>query len=151
MIRESFESDDEPPQFSHYEPNVLRMMENMGYDLTRSPGLNFGKRRRTLLRSFIPKGKTPDYYHRTRRGLGYASTLVPSVSGSEGLLYHNHSSGTSSWELDVSVDNIFRELSVNIVSTSHLEDGDEEMIQSDTDSWFKYLHTLWDIRFEQRE
>ena len=48
MAREDSESDDESPQFSHYEPNVLRMMENMGYDLTSGPGLNFGKRR-TLL------------------------------------------------------------------------------------------------------
>ena len=28
---------------------------------------------------------------------------------------------------------------------------DEKMIQSDTDPWIKYLNTLWDIRFEQRE
>ena len=48
MTREDSESENEPPQFSHYEPNVLRMMENMGYDLTSGPGLNFGKRR-TLL------------------------------------------------------------------------------------------------------
>ena len=38
-----------------------------------------------------------------------------------------------------------------MVSTSHLEDGDEEMIQSDTDPWIKHLNTLWDIRFGQRE
>ena len=31
------------------------------------------------------------------------------------------------------------------------KDGDEEMIQSDIDPWIKYLNTLWDIRFEQRE
>ena len=43
------------------------------------------------------------------------------------------------------------ELSVNMVSTSHLEDGDEEMIQSDTDPWIKHLNALWDTRFEQRE
>ena len=36
-----------------------------------------------------------------------------------------------------------------MVSTSHLEDGDEEIIQSDTDPWIKLLNTLWDIRFEQ--
>ena len=36
-------------------------------------------------------------------------------------------------------------------STSHLEDGDEEMIQSDTDPWIKHLNNLWDTRFEQRE
>jgi len=46
---------------------------------------------------------------------------------------------------------IFKELSVNMISTSHPEDGDEEMIQSDTDPWIKHLNTLWDIRFEQRE
>ena len=96
LTHESSESDDESPQFSHYEPNVLRMMENMGYDLTNGPGLNFGKERRTLLRSFVPKEKAPDYYHRTRRGLGYVSTLTPLASKSEGLLYHNHLTGTLS-------------------------------------------------------
>ena len=40
---------------------------------------------------------------------------------------------------------------MNVVSTSHLEDKDEEMIQSDTDPWIKHLNTLWDTRFEQRE
>ena len=133
MTYENSKSDNESPQFSYYEPNVLRMMESMGYDLTNSPGLNFGKGRRTLLRSFIPKGKTPSYYHRTRGGFGYVATPIPSASKSEGSLCHNHSSGTSSWESDVSVGNIFEELSVNMVSTSHLEDIDEEMIQSDTD------------------
>ena len=33
-----------------------------------------------------------------------------------------------------------------MVSTSHLEDGDEEMVQSDTYRWIKHLNTLWDIR-----
>ena len=49
------------------------------------------------------------------------------------------------------VGKFFRELSVNMVSTSRLEDGDEEIIQSDTDPWIKYLNTLWDIHFEQHE
>jgi len=142
LIRESSESDNESPQFAHYEPNVLRMMESMGYDLTNGPTLNFGKGKRTLLRSFVLKGKTPDYYHRTRRGLGYVSTPISLASDSKESLYHNHSSGTSSWESDVSVDNIFREISVNMVSTSRLEDGDEEMIQSDVDPWIKHLNTL---------
>ena len=79
------------------------------------------------------------------------STPVPSSSESEESLCHNYSSGTSSWESDVSVGNIFRELSVNMVSTNHLEDKDEEMIQSDTDPWIRHLNTLWDTRFEQRE
>jgi len=142
MTWESSGSDDESLQFSHYELNILRMMENMGYNLTRGLGLNFGKGRRTLLRSFIPKGKTPNYYHQTRWGLGYVSTPIPSASGSEESLYHNHSSDTSSSESDVSVDNIFRELSVNMISTIHLEDGDGEMIWSDTYPWIKHLNTL---------
>ena len=102
MTREDSQSEDESPQFSHYEPNVLRMMENMGYDLTNGPGLNFGKGRRTLLRSFIPKGKASDYYHQTRRGLGYVLTPISSATESEESLYHYRSSGTSSWESDVS-------------------------------------------------
>ena len=70
MSREDSESENESPQFSHYEPNVLRMMKRMRYDLTNGPGLNFRKGRRILLRSFVLKGKTPDYYHQTHRGLG---------------------------------------------------------------------------------
>ena len=63
MTYEDSESETELPQFSDYESNILRMMENMGYDLTSGPGLNFGKGKRTLLRSFFPKGKAPDCYH----------------------------------------------------------------------------------------
>ena len=42
-------------------------------------------------------------------------------------------------------------LSVNMISTSHLKDRDEEMIQSDTDPQIKHLNALWDTRFEQCE
>jgi len=76
------------------------------------------------------------------------STPIPSASESEESLYHDHSLGTSSWELDVSVGDIFKDLSVNMVSTSHPKDGDKEMIQSDTNLWIKHLNTFWDIRFE---
>ena len=70
----------------------------------------------------------------TELGGGWAvSTPIPSASESEELLYHNHSPGTSSWESDVNVGNIFKDLLVNMVSTSHPEDEDEEMIQSDID------------------
>jgi len=125
MTREDSKSKNESSQFSLYEPNVLRMMDNMAYDLTNGPDLNFGKGRRTLLRSFVPKGKAPNYYHRTRRGLGYVSTPILLAFESEESLYHNHSSGMSSWESDVSVSYMFKDLSVNMVSTSHPEDEDE--------------------------
>jgi len=138
VIREDSESEVEPPIFSHYEPNVLRMMENMGYDLMKKSGLNFSKGRRTLLRSFVPKGKGPDYYHKSRRGLGYILTQIPSTESEES--YHDHSSGTSSWESDVGVGGIFKELSVNMVSTSHAEE--EVMIQSNTYPWIKHLNSL---------
>jgi len=58
------------------------------------------------------------------------STPISSAAKSKESLYQNHSSGTSSWESDVSVVNIFKDLSVNVISTSHPEYGDEEMIQS---------------------
>ena len=45
MTYEDSESETELPQFYHYESNVLRMMENLGYDLTSGLGLNFGKER----------------------------------------------------------------------------------------------------------
>lgn len=45
------------PQFELYEPNFHKMMRKIGYDLTSKQGLNFGKGRRNLLRSFVPKGK----------------------------------------------------------------------------------------------
>ena len=44
-----------------------------------------------------------------------------------------------------------------MASTSHLKDDkedtfeSEELILSDSDPWIKYLNTLWDICFEQRE
>jgi len=61
------------------------------------------------------------------------STPILSFSESEKSLYHNHTSGTSSWESDISVSGIFKDLAVNMVSTYHPEDGDEEIIQSETD------------------
>jgi hypothetical protein len=126
MIRDSSEDDFESPQFFHYGPNSHHMMERMGYDLVNRPGLNFGKGRITLLRSFVPKGKAPDYYHKTRRGLSYVSTPPSSDQESEDCTYHDHSSGTSSWDSDVSIGDIFKTLSVNMTSLSHQENEDED-------------------------
>jgi len=95
----------------------------MGYNFTKRSGLNFGEGRQTVLRSFMPRGKAPDYYQKTRRGLGYVSAPSLSDFKSEESLYHDHSSGTSSWESDVSLGTIFENLSVNILLTSHLEEG----------------------------
>ena len=57
MTREDSESDDESPQFSHYEPNVLGMIEKMGYDLTNGPGLNSAKEEEHYFDLLFRKGK----------------------------------------------------------------------------------------------
>jgi len=48
-------------------------MESIGYNLRQGDGLSFGKGRRIPLQPFVPKGKPPNYYDRTRRGLGYVT------------------------------------------------------------------------------
>ena len=97
-------------------------MKRMGYNFIKKSGLNFNKRKGALLRSFVPKGKDPDYYYKNRRRLSYVTILVSSNQESEKKVYHDSSSATLSWDSDVSVDNIFGSLSVNMISTSHLED-----------------------------
>ena len=108
--------------------------------LPKEQALNFGKGKQALIRPFVPKGKDPDYYHKTRRGLGYVSMLISSDSESEEV-YHDNSSTTSSWDSDVSVRGIFESLWVNMILASHLEDDEEdtfkseELIHSDSDPW----------------
>jgi len=54
------------------------------------------------------------------------STSIPSGANFEESLYHDHSSGTSWWESDIRFGTNFEDLSVNIISTSHLEDENED-------------------------
>ena len=79
------------------------------------------------------------------------STPILSASEYEKSLYHNHLSGMSSWESDACDSNIFKDFSVNMVSTSHPEDEHEEIIEVDIDLCIKHLNNLWDIHFEQRK
>jgi len=99
-------------------------------DFIRESGLNFGKGKRALLRSFVLKGKDPDYYHKTWKGLGYVTISVSSDFKSEKEVYHGSSSAMSSWDPDVSVGDIFESLFVNMVSASHLEDDKEDTFKS---------------------
>lgn len=48
---------------------------------------------------------------------------------------------------------MFRELSINMASTSHPGEDDEEieLFQSQDDPWIKHFNTLLDTRFEQHE
>jgi len=58
---------------------------------------------------FHSKRKAPDYYQKTQRGLDMCQHQ------SQQSIYHDHLSGTSSWESDVTIGTIFKNLSVNIV------------------------------------
>ena len=104
------------------------MMERMVYDLTKGSGLNFGKGKRVPLCSFVLKGKDPDYYYKTRRALGYVS--MPVSSKFKEKVYHDSSSAMLSWNSDISVSDIFKYLLVNMVSTSHLENDEEDTFRS---------------------
>jgi len=46
-------------------------------------------------------------------------------------VYHDSSSAMSSWDSDVSISDIFRSLSVNMVSTSPFEDDGEDTCESE--------------------
>ena len=68
------------------------MMERMGYDFIKESGFNFSKEKQALFRSFVPKGKDLDYYHKIRRGLGYVS--LPALSDPESKKEVNHDSSS---------------------------------------------------------
>ena len=57
MSRQESESENESPQFTDYKPNILRMMESMGYDLINGPGLNFSKGRKHYSGLSFQKGR----------------------------------------------------------------------------------------------
>src|SRR4051812_6091391 len=100
------------------------MMQQWGYDLEEKPGLNYGKGMRALPLPFVPEGKEANYYQETRRGLGYISPPPRSSHRPACVkkISHDHSSDTSSWESDVSIGALFKDLSINMVSAGPLED-----------------------------
>ena len=115
------------------------MMERIRYDFTTESCLNFGKEKRTLLCSFVPKGKDPDYYHRPEGDSIIYLRQSRQILNLKKKVDHDCSSIASSWDSDVSIHDIFGSLSVNMVSTSHVGDeedtfGSEELIQSDSDT-----------------
>ena len=104
-------------------------MEKMGYNLRQGDGLNFGKGRRIPLQPFVLKGKPQNYYDRTRRGLGYVTPPEQSESEDESFSStQSQSSSLSEWESDVSVGVVFKNLSVNMTSTSHIEEEGEDQL-----------------------
>ena len=57
MACESSGGNSESPQFFHYGQKSRHMMKRNGYDFTKESGLKFGKGKRALPYSFVPKGK----------------------------------------------------------------------------------------------
>ena len=96
------------------------MMKKMVYNLQRGNGLNFRKGRRNFLRNFVPKGKPTNYYDNTRRGLGYVTPTLPTtVRPKDNKPIPSRSASSSEWDSDVSVGTLFKELTVNMTSSSN--------------------------------
>lgn len=55
------------------------MMKHCGYDFESKPKINYGKGRHMIPHAKVPNRSPIDYYHKTKRGLGYV-TPVPSES-----------------------------------------------------------------------
>ena len=115
-------SSSETPQFFHYARSAQHMMRKMGYSLQRENGLNFRKGRRDFLRNFVLKGKPTNYYDNTRRELGYVIPTPPTtVRPKDNKQIPSRSASSSEWDSDVSVGMLFKELTVNMTSSSQLE------------------------------
>ena len=64
----------------------------------------------------------------------------------------SHSSDSSEWDSDVSIGNLFKELSVNMISVKHpQEDQTKNMPLLETEPWAQQLDYQWEMHFEQRE
>ena len=100
------------------------MMKDMGYELARGEGLCFGKGRRTPFLPFAPKGKSTDYYHKSRRGLGYVSSSPPQCHESYKEVEDDSSTDTSPdsslWESDVSTGAMYKSLMANMATANPL-------------------------------
>jgi len=97
-------------------------MRKMGYNLQRGNGLNFRKGRRDFLCDFMSKGKPANYYDKIRRGLGYITAPSPTtVQSKYNKPIPSRSASSSEWESDVSVGTMFKNLTVNMTSSSQLK------------------------------
>ena len=130
-------------------------MKNMGYDVASGEGLLFGKGRRAPLLPFAPRGKHNNYYHQSRRGLGYASPpqarCLESYKDTEDDYSTDESAESLLWDSDVSTGTVFKGLIANMTIADSLENGEDDQMSSYPDHWSHHLDSQWDGRFEQRE
>ena len=70
----------------------------------------------------MPKGKPANYYDNTRRGLGYVTpTPSATVQFKDDELIPYYFVSSSEWDSDVSVGMMFKNLTINMTSSSQLE------------------------------
>ena len=125
VTRESSEDNPKSPQFSYYRPNACHMMKNFGNDLMKGPAWTLAIEDEHCSDPLSQKGK-PLTASSNSEGIRLYVNFNPIGLWVWEIVISHHSSDTSSWESDVSVDNIFEGLSVNMVSTSPLKDEDED-------------------------
>ena len=120
-VTTSKESDEDlkPPQFFHYARSAHRMMKRMRYSLNRGDGLNFGKKRRIPLQSFVLKGKSANYYDRTRRG--WDMSLHPPSLNQSLMSPYPHNLHIRPIGTNISVEMVFKRLFANMTSISQAE------------------------------
>lgn len=124
----------------------------MSHNFKEKLGLNFETGIRSHPLPSAPKGKSINYYYKTKRELGYVSDYPASALVSDDSIHHNHSISTPSWDSNYSIGDHFKGLTVNMASVSHLEDDKYEgILQSEEDPWIKHLNALWDTHFGQCE
>ena len=103
----------------------------MGYNLNCGDGLNFSKGRHIPFQLFVPQRKPPNYYDRTRRGLGYV-TLPPQLESESDRSLPSQSSDSSRWDSDCSVGIVLKKLFTNMTSISQTKQ-DEDIEPFDVD------------------
>ena len=115
----------------------------MGYNLQHGKGLNFRKGKHAFLRNSVPRGKLANYYDNTRRGLGYVTPTLPTtVRPKDKKPIPSRSVSSSEWDSDVSVGTLFKELTVNMTSSTQLEPAKA----TDEEQWAQQLDLQWEKR-----
>jgi len=85
----------------------------------------------------VPKGKLANYYDKTRRGLGYVTPPPPTmVQSKDNNPIPSRSASSSEWESDISVGTIFKNLTVNMTSSSQSEHAEA----IDVEPWAQQLN-----------
>lgn len=145
-VIEPSEAEEEPLDFYQPYSKVVYIMKNIGY--------NFKDKLWQGSSNSLPsalKGKSIDYYEKTKRGLGYVSNSFSLASKFDDSICHNHSCSTLSGDSDYGIGVLFKGLMVNMASISHLDDDKDRILQSKDDPWIKHLNALWDSHFERCE